>query len=207
VCCLQIQTLCRCGQSACPRPDSHTCQDLHSPPSANSTIGSGIVSPSSRDPTRRGLTAQPPPQPAPDPGFWVLVANLLTERSPHPHTRTRPRAQPREDGHLTKNPPHPETGRDQRQYLATETEAIMYKRYEARGILILTSPLNEEGEGPIACRGHGSQSINAGRAVHPDRGAPADWVSLQVGMYPSRGSLRWAVAARSWHPPYDWATR
>ena len=83
----------------------------------------------------------------------------------------------------------------------------MYKRYEAGGILILTSPLNEEGEGPIACRGHGSQSINAGRAVHPDRGAPADWVSLQVGVYPSRGSLRWAVAARSWHPPYDWATR
>ncbi len=32
-------------------------------------VGGGIVSPSSRDPTRRGLTAQPPPQPAPNPGF------------------------------------------------------------------------------------------------------------------------------------------
>ena len=36
-------------------------QDLHSPPSPAWTMGSGIVSPSSRDLTMRGLTAQPPP--------------------------------------------------------------------------------------------------------------------------------------------------
>ena len=42
-------------------------------------MGSGIVSPSSRDPTMQGLTAQPPPQPSTDPGFLGAAGSVWEE--------------------------------------------------------------------------------------------------------------------------------
>jgi hypothetical protein len=144
------------------------------------TIGSGIVSPSSRDPTRRGLTAQPPPQPAPDPGFWVLVANLLTERSPHPHTRTRPRAQPREDGHLTKKPSPPtHPPRDR-----ARPEAVLSHRNRNNNVQAVRSEGHPDPDLPSERGGGGANCVQRSRLPEYQRwpGRPSrSWGSRRLG--------------------------